>query len=198
MISYAEITTAPTETPVSIGDLKSHAIIDHTGDDILLLNYRDAVIAELDPPHGILGRAMMTQTVKAYLKEFPGDSIELPFPPLVSVTSVKYKDSDDAEQTVDSSTYEVTTGSEPGYITILDGQSWPTSLSEVEHPIWIEYVAGYSTAKLVPAGIKHYIMMMVAEMYRERELSTMAQTKPNVMWRNMIERYRFHFSGWDE
>jgi len=109
--------------------------------------YLKAAIAELDPPHGILGRAMMEQTLIAYLTGFGFDSdrIYLPYPPLVSVTSVKYQDSNGTAHTVDSSTYEVITGAEPGYISILDGEDWPTDEDDISTPVWIEYKAGYTS-----------------------------------------------------
>ena len=193
MISYAVIDTAPTAYPVSVDEIKTHAIIEHFDDDYLIENYLKAAITELDPPNGYLGRAMMEQTVIAYLKDFPGDRILLPFPPLISVTSVKYQNKDGVEQIIDSSEYEVITGAEPGYIAMADGKTWPTDLDEIECPIWITFKAGYTSG--VPEGIRLYIMLMVSEMYRQRELSTMAQVKPH--WHSMIEKYRFHFAGWE-
>jgi len=204
MISYVTIDTAPTAYPVSVAEIKAHAIIEHTADDTLIDMYLKAAISDLDPPHGILGRAMMEQTLIAYLPGFDDDRIYLPFPPLVSVTSVKYQDSDGVEQTVDSSTYEVITGAEPGYIAILDGEDWPTDEDDIEHPVWIKYKAGYpsvvvglTTTIMVPQGIRFYIMLLVAEMYRQRELSTVMATKNNPLWMNLIEKYRFRFTGWE-
>ena len=194
MISHVTIETAPTGYPVSVEDIKEHAIIEHDNDDWLLNSYLRAAIADLDPPYGILGRAMMEQTLIAYLTGFDSDRIYLPYPPLVSVTSVKYQDSDGNEQTVDSSTYEVITGSEPGYVAILDGENWPTDEDDISTPVLIEYKAGYTS---VPEGIKFYIMLLVAEMYRQREMSTVMATKNNPLWMNMIEKYRFRFAGWE-
>src|SRR6056297_429408 len=204
MISHVTIKTAPTGYPVSVEDIKEHAIIEHDNDDWLLNSYLRAAIAELDPPHGILGRAMMEQTLIAYLPGFDSDRIYLPYPPLISVTSVKYQDSDGNEQTVDPSTYEVITGAEPGYVAILDGEDWPTDEDDISMPVWIEYKAGYpsvtvgeTTTITVPEGIRFYIMLLVAEMYRQRELSTMIATKNNPLWMNLIEKYRFRFEGWE-
>lgn len=199
---FVTVTTPPDEYPVSVADLKKHMVIDHASDDDLIESYLQAAIAEIDPPHGILGRAMVEQTLTAYLTGF-SSIIRLPYPPLISVESVKYTDSDGAEQTVDSDTYEVITGSEPGYISLLDGESWPTDLDEIEFPVFIEYKAGYETAVdgdtrtiTVPHGIQIYIMLLVAEMYKERELTQNLAIKSNLHWFNMIEKYRFRFGGW--
>lgn len=200
MISYAVVNTAPAGYPVSVAEIKTHAIISHAGDDTLIEQYLKAAINELDPPFGYLGRAMREQTIIAYLKKFPGDRIYLPYPPLISVTSIKYLDSDGAEQTVDSSEYEVVTGHEPGYVVLADGETWTTDLDEVEHPIYIEYQAGYEDAagptSTVPDAINLYLMMIVSEMYRQRELSTMIAVKSH--WNNFIDKYRFRFTWWDE
>ena len=197
MISYVEIDTAPANYPVSVAEIKSHAVIEHAGDDTIVENYLQAAITELDPPHGYLGRAMMEQTLIAYLKKFPGNRIQLPFPPLVSVTSVKYQDNDGVEQTISSAEYEVVSGPtvDPGYIVLADGYSWPTDLDEIEHPIWIEYKAGYANVAAVPEGIRLYIMMLVAEMYRQRELTTVSRLAEH--WRGFIDKYRFRFTEWE-
>jgi uncharacterized phiE125 gp8 family phage protein len=173
-------------------------VIEHASDDTLIESYLKAAISSLDPQHGILGRAMITQTLIAYMRKFDGDTIDLPYPPLISVSSVKYQDDDGVEQTVDASTYEVITSSEPGKIALLDGEDWPTDLDEIEFPIWITYITGYAAAANVPEGIKLYIKMLVAEMYRQREISTLIATKNNQLWMNFIDRYRFRFSGWEK
>ena len=192
---YVEITTAPAAYPVSVFELRDHLIIDHSDDDFLLERYLRAAISELDPPHGILGRAMIDQTLKVHLKEFT-TRIYLPYPPLDSVTSVKYYDSDGVEQTVNSNNYEVITHQEPGYIVIKDGESWPTGIDDIEYPINIIFKAGYgATASDVPEGIRFFIMLNVAEMYKERELTQNMAVKRNVHWFNLIEKYRFRFSG---
>lgn len=197
MISHATITVSPTGYPVSVTEITTHAIIEHALDDTLIETYLKAAIAELDPPNGYLGRAMMEQTVVAYLERFPGIVIQLPFPPLISVTSLKYQDDDGNEQTFSSSKYEVITGVEPGQIALLDDYDWPDDLDDIQYPIWIEYQAGYALSGgeiTVPEGIRLYLKMLVAEMYAHRQLTGMEKLKP--VWKNMIEKYRHRFPGW--
>ena len=205
MISHVTIETPPAAYPVSVAELKAHAIIEHTADDALIERYLQAVIADLDPPYGYLGRAIMEQTLIAYMAGFDETAIALPYPPLVSVTSVKYQDKDGATITIPATDYEVITGTEPGYIHLLSGSSWPTDTADTAYPIWITYKAGYpsvtvgaTTTVMVPHGIRQYICMAVAEMYRQRELSTMIQLQTHQMWQHLIERYRFRFAGWAE
>ncbi len=204
---YVEIVTPPTETPVSVAELKSHLIVDHSSDDTLIGEYLKAAVAELDPPLGILGRAMVEQTLKLHLPVFNGRTIKLPYPPLISVESVKYTDTDGIEQTVDSDEYEVIIHQEPGYIALLDGESWPTDLAETEYPVRIEFKCGYETTVTdpgtddevrtitVPQGIRQYIKLLVAEMYKERELTQNMAIKRNAHWFNLIEKYRFRMGG---
>lgn len=203
---YVEIVTPPAEYPVSVAEVKKAAVIDHTDDDTLVEEYLQAAIADLDPPYGILGRAMVEQTLKLHMSGFNGRTISLPYPPLISVESVKYTDSDGVEQAVSTDEYEVITHQEPGYIALLDGESWPTDLDEIQYPVQITYKAGYETSVTgegedevrtitVPAGIKQYIKLLVAEMYKERELTQNMGIKRNVHWFNLIEKYRFRMGG---
>jgi len=194
MISYVKIDTPPSDYPVSIENIKAHAVIEHDLDDWLLNSYIGAALSELDPPHGILGRAIMEQSLIAYLPSFDNDRIFLPYPPLKSVTSISYQDTNGSTQVIDESKYIVTVDIEPGRIELLPGESWPTDTSNIVNPIWINYVAGYTD---VPEGIRFYIMLLVAEMYRQRELSTTISTKNNPLWMNLIEKYRFRFAGWE-
>lgn len=185
------VKTAPAALPVDLDQLKEHAVIEHDLHDAMVQRMTAAVVAQLDPPYGWLGRAMIEQTLTAHLKFFPGSEIYLPYPPLQSVTSIKYVDLDGVTQTVDSGSYEVIT-TEPGYVALLDGESWPDDLSEIEYPVFIEYVAGYGESYAhVPALIQQYIMVCVTEAYNRRELSDVASINIHPEWKNMLASVRF-------
>jgi uncharacterized phiE125 gp8 family phage protein len=140
---HVQIETAATVLPVTLAEVKAHCVIDHNTHDAMLTAFIRSAVAQLDPPFGWLGRSIMQQTFRARLAGFNGARIALPYPPLDSVEFVKYLDSDGATQTVPATDYEVITSTEPGYIMLKDGKSWPSGLSTTEYPVWIDFVAGY-------------------------------------------------------
>lgn len=120
-----------------------------------------------------MGRALITQSLEVALSGWPrGRVIELPRPPLVSVTSVKYFDVDDVEATLAASNYHVDTRSTPGRLVLKSTSQWPgTELREVNGVI-IRYVAGYgSEASDVPAEMRAAMKLWLGELYEVRENS---------------------------
>ncbi len=118
----------------------------------------------------ITNRALMTQTWEFFLDRFPaGDFIELPKPPLQSVTSLTYVDVDGNSATLSEGTeFTVDTDSEPGRIVLEYDETWPTDQLHPNNPITIELVAGYASADDVPANIKHAIKMLLATLNANR------------------------------
>lgn len=111
----------------------------------------------------------MTATYTLKLDRFPFDDyIDLPKPPLVSVTSVSYVDLTGATQTFSASRYEVDTDGEPGRIYLKYGESWPSTRTQ-RNAVTIVFVAGYGDASDVPENIKHSIKLKAAHWYENRE-----------------------------
>jgi uncharacterized phiE125 gp8 family phage protein len=104
----------------------------------------------------ITGRQLMTATWDYYLQGWPSDEIKLPFGNLVSVTSVKWKDSAGTETTLTATTdYLVETNGEAcGRVVRPDGVSWPSGTLYPSNPITIRYVCGYTSAANVPPMLK--------------------------------------------
>lgn len=140
-MGYALVrTTPPTELPVTLGEAKKHleiaeAITYH--DDQLLRLIKAATQQALVRS----GRQLLTASYRLTLDDFPTGRIALPFPPLQSVTSIKYYDADGVQQTLATSVYKALTDREPGEIALKYGQSWPTVYGE-DDVVEIVYAAG--------------------------------------------------------
>lgn len=164
------VVTGPSREPLSIEDAKEHLRIDQHDEDVWLL---DAIKATRMRAEGMMGRALVTQTLEVALSGWPGGRvIELPRPPLVSVTSVKYFDAADVEYTLAAGNYIVDTRTTPGRIVLKSTASWPgTALREVNGVI-IRYVAGYGeAAEDVPAEVRAAMKLWLGELYEVRENS---------------------------
>lgn len=162
--------TGPTETPISLTDVKAQLRISNTASDTLLAQYIAAATGALDGRYGYLGRALVTQTWKMYLcdwYEMDEDCIELPFPPLQSVSSVKYYDHDNVQQTLSTSLYVVKASEFVGEIERAYGATWPTHYPRAD-AIEVTFVCGFGAASDVPAPIKQALLLAVGDMWANR------------------------------
>lgn len=171
------LVTAPTLNVVTMSEIYDHLRVDVTGspgepaDASFITTLRDAAEAYLDGYGGIMGRALLTQTWDLKLDYFP-QIIRLPLPPLQSVTSITYLDTDGASQTLATSVYQVVNnGNSPSYIREAYSQFWPTTYDQAQ-AVTVRFVAGWTSGDLVPRPIYHAIKLLVAEWYDNRKASS--------------------------
>lgn len=164
------VATGPTREPLSIEDAKEHLRIDHHEEDVWLL---DAIKAVRQRAEGMLGRALITQSLEVALSGWPSTRVlALPRPPLVSVTSVKYFDENDVEATLAASNYIADTRTTPGRLVLKSTMSWPSTVLREVNGVVVRYVAGYGElASDVPAEIRNAMKLWLGEMYEVRENS---------------------------
>jgi uncharacterized phiE125 gp8 family phage protein len=170
--------TAPTQDVVTLDEAKRQLRVTSTSSDELIQAMIDAVVALLDPAtSGYLDRALRPQTWEARLPNFPCGEIKLPYPPLMSITSVKYDDLSGVERTL-----AVTTG----YRVIGQGsfskaaiappylQPWPAARCDFES-VRIRFIAGYDAdadaGDSLPAAIKQAVHLAVRNLYTLGERS---------------------------
>jgi uncharacterized phiE125 gp8 family phage protein len=177
---YWKVTTSPTTEPISLAEAKLHLRVDHSTDDDLIT---DLIKVAREWCEAYEGRAYMTQTITAYMDRFCGDVIALPHPPLLDVSSVKYQDVGDTQQTLSTSIYNVDTTAEPGRIILAYSKTWPTTLPE-ENAIEIVYTAGYNetadNTDDVPSRVKSAIKLIVGHLYENRENSIVGVSAQNI------------------
>lgn len=121
------------------------------------------ITAAREVAEAITHRTLVTTTLKLTMDDFPGTAgrVNLPGPPLVSVSSVAYVDTDAVTRTlVENTDYTVDTeDTETPGIYPCYGCWWPATL---DHPkaVAITYVAGYTQAQYAERwlqGIKVWI-----------------------------------------
>jgi uncharacterized phiE125 gp8 family phage protein len=101
------------------------------------------------------GRALAPQTLEGALDAFPSESfIDLPMPPVASVTSVLYTDTASAEQTF--SDYSLSTY-DARRINLAADAEWP-STQAVADAVRIRFVTGYTTA---PKAVKAALLLHI-------------------------------------
>ncbi len=162
------LVTAPAAEPLSLVEVKDHLSVEDTDHDPLLAGFLVSVREGLDGWDGTMGRALMTQTWDMQIGAF-ARKIEIPLPPLQSITSVKYFDTSDVEQTVASTVYRVETAG--GFIERIDGQSWPSDVRTQDLPITIQFVAGYGDFNDVPQPIRTAMLLLIDRLFNKRDTS---------------------------
>lgn len=158
----------PPDGLVELAIVKAHLRVDGSDEDPLIGAYLDAACAHIDGPGGWLNRAIGRQLLELRIDDFgPAERgvIELPFPPIVEVESVKYIDAAGVEQTVSASAYELTAG--PTLRPIYDG-SWP-GVRATADAVRIRYRAGYAET---PSPIRAAVLLMVGDLYQRRETTS--------------------------
>jgi uncharacterized phiE125 gp8 family phage protein len=115
-------------------------------------------------------RALIEQTWIAGYECWPCDGVfQLARPPHMTVESIKYRDINDTEQTINSSNYIVEANSLPAEVKLKCAYQRPTLSKDRLNPITITFTAGYGDAAAdVPAKIRQALLMMVHHMYDNR------------------------------
>lgn len=167
LVTSLKVQTPPAEEPVTLAEAKAHMRIVVNDDDALIT--RLIAVARQQCEY-VARRAFVSRTYDGVLDKWPrGDTIKLPYPPLVSVTSITYIDSAGDSHTMPSSDYFLDTTSEPGRIHLAYNASWPAEILRPHAAITIRFVAGYGGAASVPDGYKQATLLYLAHLYENRE-----------------------------
>lgn len=161
MIKYG-VTTAPTAEPISLADTKVYlrTITGDTTEDSAIIT--PLIQAAREYCENITGRALASQTVKAYPDDW--GLWRLPRPPLISVSSIKYYDEDNTEYTLAAVDYQV--DAVDGQIDIL---TEPKVTLRDLNPIVVEYTCGYTTGNALPAAVRQAMLLLIGHWYMNRE-----------------------------
>ncbi len=160
------VVVEPVEEPVSLEEVKRHANVGITADDSEINN---DITEAREYCEGIAGRQFVTATRKIVLDGFPSRIIEVPRPPLQSVSSITYTDENGSGQTWSSALYQVDTDGEPGRIAPIDTETYPSTQAGTFGTVVVTFMAGYGAAADVPSRYKLAIRRRVAMSYMIRE-----------------------------
>lgn len=204
-----QLVTPASSYPITLDELKAHLYLDTSDDDSRLTSL---IAAATDYIESYTNRAYVQQTWKMVLPGFPASchwpyfavpqyprdhhhpsAIELPRPPLVSITNIKYYDyPTNTLQTLNPSTdYRVVTGfSDAGWVEPVD--SWPGTFCRMD-AVQIQFVAGYSSAP--PELLKHAVKILCGAWNTFRESEVMGTTQQTVFGLdrilNQLQNYHY-------
>ena len=133
----------------------------------------------VDGPAGALRRALISQQWGYGVATFPRgcDPVHVPLPPLITVESLTYADDQGVSQTVSTDDYLVNVESTPGYIYPAPGKSWPVTGHRHPYNVVVQYTCGYGVDwNAVPEPIRHALLLIVGELYKNRENTVIGTT----------------------
>lgn len=142
-----ELVTPPTGRVLSLGEARRQCRIpyDITSEDADLLEIIDHARQFVEKEiHG--QRQLLTATYEMPLEAFWEGPLRLPLPPLASFGPLRYYDTDDVLQTVDSDSYLVRKPyAQPGYVELHHDHDWPAVNVSRRWPVLARFTAGYAT-----------------------------------------------------
>lgn len=171
------LVTAPAADPVSLSEVKAHLRVDSSADDTLLGVYTKAAIAALDGWDGSLKRAIVSQTWRQGVASWPADRVlRLPLGPVSAVSSVLYAPLDgSADVTVNASLYQVQSDAFGPLVRFTSDFTVP-ALADRLDAVRVQFVTGYADAAAVPAAIKAALLLMIGDLYENRQTVTTLRT----------------------
>ena len=178
---------APGTEPVTSTEAKAHCRIDSSADDTMITSLIQAAREYVER---FCGRRLITQTWDLKLDMWP-DVIQVPYPPLISVSSITYVDSAGTTQTLATTEYTVDATREPGRIYPAFGKVWPV-LQDIPVAVSVRFVAGYANAAAVPQGIKQAMLLLIEHWYELREPIMMKEVRDaplsveNLLWQYRV------------
>lgn len=164
------VTAAATSYIVTLKEVKAHLRISTavTIEDDYLKSLSKMATERIQD---LTGTKLMYQTWKYYTDDFPvGDRLDLPYSPLVSVTSVAIKTSTGGSASMGSTRWNADTVSNPPGVYLEYGDSWPSTSLYDNNPVRVEAIYGYSSRSTsVPYALKHAAKLLISDWYENRE-----------------------------
>lgn len=195
--------TEPANNPVTLTEMKAHLRIDYSDDDDLITtligaatrwaeDYCDRTFCHtrwtmrVDSFYGAIGSPVQFglkadgNNIEGRQGTVPNLDVELPRPPMVNsgtataVTITYTPSAGAATATLSATEYRVDRNSTPGVCRPLYGQTWPSHLVD-QNSTTVTWWAGYSAdGASVPPQAKSAILMLVAHLWKNREMTTEA------------------------
>ncbi len=174
------IHTEPASEPITLAEAKAYLRIDSSGDDALITSL---IVSARKLCEEHMQRAIMSQTLQLLLDNLDDiddplwegmrtgpylnyykNYIDLPMPPVTSVTHIKTYDDEDTATTFASSKYYVDNAKQPARIVLRTGETFPTAL-RVANAIEVQYIVGYASSNAVPEPITFAIYQVLTYLY---------------------------------
>lgn len=181
--------TAPVTEPLTLAEAKAHLRITSSAEDALITSL---IVAARDLCQSETGRALLPQTWELSLDDFC-DDMPIGRAPVASITSIKYTDVDNVEQTLASTEYVLDSSSDSqARVVLAVDKSWPSVYGGINN-VRIRYVAGYANAAAVPQTLKQWMLLQISHWFRNRESVSIGNPGSKLDFvDNLLNAYRIY------
>ena len=146
---------------VALTVAKSHIRVEHTDDDALITSLITAAQEMVQKYTG----TFLQRTGLTFYSDYFIDFMDLHAGPLLTITSVQYKDTRDATITVSSSDYQL---DGKGYPARLRLTTIPTDVKDELNAINIQTLSGYDTNDR-PQALVSAMLLIIGHLYENRQ-----------------------------
>jgi len=165
--------TAPEAEPVELDQARLQVRADGDNEDDLIEAY---LLAAREYVETYTGLALIDQEWEQTADSLD-EEIVLRKRPVKSVASVKYFDTNNVEQTLDSGSYRLVKRDSGDQVLISTGVAWPVAYP-IEGSVTVRFISGFGdAAESVPAAMKQAIKLLVAHWFANRE-AVSAKSEP--------------------
>ncbi len=189
------LVTPPALEPLSLQEVKDHLRVDGVVED----SYIEPLIQPArEWAEAFLNRALISQTWDLFLERFPPSSnfqIDIPWPALQQIISIKYQDELDVEQTWSDTLYTVDNNRELGRVVPIMNETYPNTFGHI-HDVTIRFLAGYGlNSEDVPRAIMQAMLLKIGHWYERREESSVVPLHripdgaANLLWPYRVVRF---------
>ncbi len=184
-------TGAPAALPLTLPECLAHLRADADGgpNDQYVSSLIPVAVAACEER---INRTLISTPWRLQLDTFPaGGEIALRMGSVISVQSVTYKDAAGVVQTLSLSAFVLDGDSLPARLVPAVGGAWPATQDGAINAVTVTYTAGFgATAEAVPAPIRHWLLLAVAEMYETRSASAERPVVRNEFVDHLLAPYR--------
>lgn len=174
------LVTAPLVEPVTVTEAQAHLRVT---DDVDLAQIDAWIVAAREYCENYTHRAFISQTWDLKFDgSFPEGDIELPMPPVSSITSITYVDTAGATQTWAAANYITDLPAGPranvARISPAYGVSYPSTRDQI-NAATVRFICGYgATTASVPFGIKAAMLLLIGHWYENRASIVVGSASP--------------------
>ncbi len=156
-------TLGPTIEPVTLAEAKDHLRVtaEDTTQDVIVQSLIPRARATIEDQ---TLRQLLAATYRRSFGCWPRERIDLPRPPLQSVTSITYVDLNGVTQTLPTTEYQVVDDPEGAYIVPAYLKVWPVPRYQPEAVV-VTFVAGYENAAAVPGPLRQAVLLLVEHLF---------------------------------
>ena len=172
------LVTEPVNKALTLAQAKDHLRVEHNEEDCYI---ESLISCATEYVQNTTGCQLITATYRLTLDCFPdgADTICL-LPPVQSVTSINYVDTQGVSQLLPTSDYYTDILSSPARLVPAYSKVWPTARLQPSSVV-IEFITGFGDEyKQVPETIREAMRLLVAHWYDIREPVVLGGTPQNV------------------